>query len=141
MRSQCVHLLCCVPACLSPSGYLLACVPKPLSQCQGLCWPNICSLCCLSFCRGQRRSHRGQADQAEEQTSVSHSSCGLHHRETMCMRMQEEGLKVQLCLRGLRFILGFEYVKVFCLTSLSSCSNVKHKRTDMLENFNNYLLS
>lgn len=42
-----------------------------------LCW-----LCTLTrWVKGRRRSQTGQSDQAQEQTSVSHSSCGLHHTE------------------------------------------------------------
>lgn len=61
------------------------------------------------FWRGQCRSQRGQADEAQEQTFVSHSSCGLHHRDYVCQRRYVPVCRDSVCTLGElggHFVLG-----------------------------------
>lgn len=72
-------------------------VLKPVSHCQGLCQSNICSLCCLTFCKGQRTLERSGRSSWEADVCVKFLMWPLSQR--LCVPLcREKGLKVQLCL-------------------------------------------
>lgn len=83
-----VFIFCVVFLLFCPLvDYLSVCLPKPLSQCQGLSRPNICSSWRLTFCRGQM--------QISERSG--RSSCGADVCVTFLMWPSSQRRCVPVC--------------------------------------------